>query len=239
MAITDKLTAIADAIRANTGETGKMTLDQMPDKIYVPPYTAVEALLQDYRSGEQSSWAYPPQEGMAFAGWFKDSALSEPCSVSDVSGGAWAKFVKITDLLQFRGSSMSKSNKTPAGNTGIRFSYNVTAPKGSKFVGMGIYGRFATKAEDHTFNLRAGSLRTDGYADSNLVLDSMPTKYYKTPYLVKYFLKYITADGTTVDVVEEEYHETTMVNIADAALVNPMATDADKAYATAIKEAAL
>ena len=28
MAITDKLTAIADAIRANTGETGKMTLVQ-------------------------------------------------------------------------------------------------------------------------------------------------------------------------------------------------------------------
>lgn len=33
MALTDKLTAIADAIRAKTGETGKMTLEQMPDKI--------------------------------------------------------------------------------------------------------------------------------------------------------------------------------------------------------------
>lgn len=33
MALTDKLTAIANAIRSKTGETGKMTLDQMPIKI--------------------------------------------------------------------------------------------------------------------------------------------------------------------------------------------------------------
>lgn len=33
MALTDKLTAIADAIRAKTGETGTMTLDEMPEKI--------------------------------------------------------------------------------------------------------------------------------------------------------------------------------------------------------------
>lgn len=33
MALTSKLTAIADAIRAKTGETGKMTLEQMPAKI--------------------------------------------------------------------------------------------------------------------------------------------------------------------------------------------------------------
>ena len=33
MALTDKLVAIADAIRAKDGTTGKMTLDQMPEKI--------------------------------------------------------------------------------------------------------------------------------------------------------------------------------------------------------------
>ena len=33
MALTDKLTSIADAIRAKTGETGTMTLDEMPEKI--------------------------------------------------------------------------------------------------------------------------------------------------------------------------------------------------------------
>ena len=33
MALTDKLTAIADAIRAKDGTTGTMTLDQMTEKI--------------------------------------------------------------------------------------------------------------------------------------------------------------------------------------------------------------
>ena len=33
MALTDKLTAIADAIRSKDGTTGTMTLDQMPGKI--------------------------------------------------------------------------------------------------------------------------------------------------------------------------------------------------------------
>ncbi|MBR3778203.1 MAG: InlB B-repeat-containing protein, partial [Clostridia bacterium] len=33
MAFTDKLTAIADSIRERTGETGGMTLDEMPTKI--------------------------------------------------------------------------------------------------------------------------------------------------------------------------------------------------------------
>jgi hypothetical protein len=33
MALTDKLTAIADAIRAKTGKTGALTLDNMPLEI--------------------------------------------------------------------------------------------------------------------------------------------------------------------------------------------------------------
>ena len=37
MALTDKLTAIADAIRAKDGTTGTMTLDQMPEKITALP----------------------------------------------------------------------------------------------------------------------------------------------------------------------------------------------------------
>ena len=50
MALTDKLSAIGDAIRAKTGKTGKLTLDQMPNEIKsittseVPPtYVTTEA----------------------------------------------------------------------------------------------------------------------------------------------------------------------------------------------------
>lgn len=42
MALTDKLTAIADALRAKTGETDSMTLAQMPDKISGIVFSAQE-----------------------------------------------------------------------------------------------------------------------------------------------------------------------------------------------------
>lgn len=217
--------------------TTKLEIDVDSTPTVVDGAVCELAMLNYYRSGEQASWTYPTRSGMAFAAWYKDAALKYPCSASDTEGAAYAKFVKVADLLQFRGCSMDKSKNTPAGNTGLRFSYNVTAPEGSKFVGMGIYGRFASKTEDKTFNLNAGSLRTDGYADSNLVLNSMPTKYYEMPYLAKGFLKYTTADGTSVEVVEAEYHAGMMTDIADSMLAHPMATQADKDYAAAIKAA--
>lgn len=49
MALTDKLTAIADAIRAKTGETGTMTLDEMPDKILAIVTQVVPADLVSYQ----------------------------------------------------------------------------------------------------------------------------------------------------------------------------------------------
>lgn len=49
MALTDKLTAIADAIRAKTGETGTMTLDEMPQKILAIVTQVVPADLVSYQ----------------------------------------------------------------------------------------------------------------------------------------------------------------------------------------------
>lgn len=194
-------------------------------------------MLNDYRSGEQASWTHPTRSGMAFAGWYKDAALKYPCSASDTEGAAYAKFVKVADLLTFRGCSFSERAPAPTTNAGLRFSYDITAPVGSSFVGMGVHGRFADKLEDKTLNLKTGSLRTDGHSDSNLVLSQMKVEYYERPYIIKAFVKYATADGTTVEAVEGEYHAGTMAGIADATLSHPMATQADKDYASAIKAA--
>ena len=217
--------------------TTKLEIDVDSTPTVVDGAVCELAMLNDYRSGEQAGWTHPTKNGMAFAGWYKDAELRYLCSASDTEGAAYAKFVKVADLIQFRGCSMDKSKNTPAGNTGLRFSYNVTAPKGSHFVGMGVHGCFASKTEDKTFNINADSLRTDGYADSNLVLRSMPVKYYEVPYLAKGFLKYATTDGTSVEVVEAEYHAGMMTDIADIMLAHPMATQADKDYAAAIKAA--
>ena len=74
--------------------------------------------LQDYRSGEQGSWTYPTQEGMAFAGWYKDAAFKTPCTESDVEGAAYAKFVPVTNLLQFKGGSLRMDIGNPDGFPG-------------------------------------------------------------------------------------------------------------------------
>lgn len=49
MALTDKLVAIADAIRAKTGETGTMTLNEMPEKILAIVTQVVPADLVSYQ----------------------------------------------------------------------------------------------------------------------------------------------------------------------------------------------
>lgn len=239
MALTDKLTAIADAIRAKTGETGKMTLEQMPAKIYEPPYTVVEALLQDYRSGEQSSWTHPSQDGMAFAGWYKDATLSAPCGTSDTSGTAWAKFVKVADLFQFMGCSLNMSGNVPAEYTTPRFSYTMSIPDGVTFIENGWYFK---KVSDPTKpDVRSLSynniVQTGNKIFSSQTFNKVQPKYYEKKFSTKAFVKYATADGTTVEAVEADYDAFTSAEIADAILAHPMATQTDKDYAAAIKAA--
>ena len=241
MAITDKLAAIADAIRANTGETDKMTLDQMPAKIYIPPYIAVEAQLQDYRIGEQSSWTYPPQEGMAFAGWFKDSALSDPCNVSDVSGEAWAKMLRIDTLLTFIGASLNMSENIPEQRTIARFAYTMSIPEYATLIENGWYFKKITNPSlpDVRSISHENVVMTGNNVYTAQTFNKIAPKYYNKRFSTKAFVKYVTFDGTTVEAVDLDYRSFSPVEIADAIISNPMANDKDKAYATAIKEAAL
>lgn len=239
MALTSKLTAIADAIRAKTGETGKMTLEQMPAKIYEPPYTVVEALLQDYRSGEQSSWTHPTQDGMAFAGWYRDAAFEEPCGVEDVDGFAYAKFVKAADLFTFIGSSFNMSGNVPEQYTTPRFSYIMSVPEGATSIENGCY--FKNVSNPSLPDMRNPSsnnvVQTGGDVFTSLIFNKVPSRFYAKKFSVKAFAKYTTADGTTVEAVEADYDAFTPAEIADAVLAHPMATQADKDYAAAIKAA--
>lgn len=239
MALTDKLTAIANAIRAKTGETGKMTLEQMPAKIYVPPYMAVAASLQDYRGGDQASWTYPTQEGMAFAGWFKDAALTAPCGASDTSGAAWAKMVRLDTLFTFIGSSFSMSGNVPEQYTTPRFSYIMSVPEGATSIEVGWY--FKKVSNPSLPDVRNPSsneiVLTGGDVFTSLTFNKVPSRLYAKKFSTKAFIKYVTIDGTTVEAVEADYDAFSPVEIADAVLAHPMASKADKDYAAAIKAA--
>lgn len=197
------------------------------------------AMLNDYRSGEQASWTHPTRSGMAFAGWYKDAALKYPCSASDTEGAAYAKFVKVSDLFQFLGCSFNRSDNVPAEHTTSRFAYTMAVPEGTTLIECGWYFKKITNPSLPDVRSVAGSnvVQTGGTVYTAMTFNKITPKYYEKKFSTKAFAKYTTADGTTVEAVEADYDVFTPAEIADAVLAHPMATQADKDYAAAIKAA--
>ena len=196
-------------------------------------------LLQDYRSGDQTSWTYPTQEGMAFAGWYKDASFTTPCTASDVEGAAYAKFVNITDLLQYKGGSLRMDKGDPTELTYLRFGYTMAIPEGSTFIENGWYYKKVTVSspDDVRFVAYNNVLNSDGSITSNLVFPNVKKNLYSATFTEKAFVKYQTADGTTVEAAEGAYQMRSVNEVADMILSHPMASKAEKEYATKIKSA--
>lgn len=196
-------------------------------------------LLQDYRSGDQASWTYPTQEGMAFAGWYKDASFTTPCTASDVEGAAYAKFVPITDLLKFKGGSLRMDKGVPSESTYLRFGYTKAIPEGTTYIENGWYYKrlSAPTSGDRRLVAYNNALNNDGTITSNLVFNGVAKNYYTANFTEKAFVKYMTVDGTTVEAVEDAYHSRSVSEVADAILAHPMASEAEKDYATSIKSA--
>lgn len=196
-------------------------------------------LLQDYRSSDQASWTYPTKEGMAFAGWYKDAAFTTPCTESDVEGAAYAKFVPITDLLQYKGGSLRMDVAQPSELTWLRFGYTMALPKDASFVENGWYFKKVSTSQPTDVRRLANNnvLNIDGTITANLVFTGVTTNYYSANFSEKAFVKYVTADGTTVEAVESDYQVNSVLGVADAILAHPMASKAEKDYATQIKAA--
>ena len=193
--------------------------------------------LQDYRSGDQASWTYPTQDGMAFAGWYKDASFTTACTASDVEGAAYAKFVPITNLLQFKGGSLRMDVGEPTESTYLRFGYTMAIPEGASFVENGWYYKKVTVSspDDVRFVAYNNAMNSDGTVTANLVFNNVKTNLYKVAFTEKAFVKYVTADGTTVEAVESAYQSRSVVEVADAILQHPMASQAEKEYAQKIK----
>ena len=196
-------------------------------------------LLQNYRSGDQASWTYPTQEGMAFAGWYKDAAFTTPCTASDVEGAAYAKFVNITDLLKYKGRSLRMDKGDPSETTYLRFGYTKAIPNGATYIENGWYYKrlSAPTGDDIRFAAYNNALNDDGTITSNLVFNNVKARLYTANFIEKAFVKYVTIDGTTVEAVEGAYHSSSVSEAADAIIAHPMASKAEKDYATSIKSA--
>ena len=196
-------------------------------------------LLQDYRSGDQASWTYPTQDGKAFAGWYKDAAFTAPCTANDVEGAAYAKFVNITDLLKYKGRSLRMDKGDPSETTYLRFGYTKAIPNGATYIENGWYYKrlSAPTGDDIRFAAYNNALNDDGTITSNLVFNNVKARLYTANFIEKAFVKYVTIDGTTVEAVEGAYHSSSVSEAADAIIAHPMASKAEKDYATSIKSA--
>ena len=198
-------------------------------------------LLQDYRSGDQASWTYPTQEGMAFAGWYKDAAFKTACTTSDVEGAAYAKFVKISDLITFKGGSL-RTDLTGEDNylmTSLRFGYEMHAPDGAKL-----------DRENWGWTYRnpnsgaSASVKAENYwrIDNNGVITNLVIREiskdgqaanYSTRYEVNAQLAYVTKDGTKV-CVKDETRVRSVNEVAEAIKNDSFASDVDLKYANGI-----
>lgn len=219
--------------------TTKMEINVDSTQTVVDGSACELAMLNDYRSGEQASWTYPTRSGMAFAGWYKDAALRYPCSASDTEGAAYAKFVKATDLFQFMGCSLNMSGNVPAEYTTPRFSYTMSIPDGVTFIENGWYFKKVSNPTKPDVRSPTGNnvVQTGNTVFTSITFNKVPVRLYEKKFLTKAFVKYATADGTTVEAVEADYDAFTSAEIADAVLAHPMATQADRDYAAAIKAA--
>lgn len=176
---------------------------------------------------------------MAFAGWYKDVSFKTPCTESDVEGAAYAKFVKITDLLQYKGGSLRMDVAQPSELTWLRFGYTMALPEGASFVENGWYFKKVSTSQPTDVRRLANNnvLNIDGTITANLVFTGVTTNYYSANFSEKAFIKYVTADGTTVEAVESDYRVNSVLGVADVILAHPMASKAEKDYATQIKAA--
>ena len=248
-----RVTSAAAAANATVAVSGGTFTTAVPDTYCAAGYAPVDNgdgtygvklpegayALQDYRSGDLASWTYPTQDGMAFAGWYKDAAFETPCTTSDVEGAAYAKFVKITDLLQFKGGSLRMDVGDPAELTYLRFGYTMAIPEKSTFIENGWYYKKVTVSspDDVRFVAYNNAMNNDGTVTANLVFNEVKTSLYTANFTEKAFVKYVTVDGTTVEAVESNYQSRSVIDVAGAILEHPMASKAEKEYAKKIKSA--
>lgn len=194
-------------------------------------------LLQDYRTGDQASWKYPAQPGMAFAGWYKDAEFKTACTASDVEGAAYAKFVPITDLLKFKGGSLRMDVGEPTESTYLRFGYTMAIPENTTYVENGWYYKKVTTSspDDVRFVAYNNAMNNDGTVTANLVFNNVTANLYNANFTEKAFVKYVTADGTTVEAVESSYQVRSVAGVAAEILNHPMASQKEKEYAAKIR----
>ncbi len=183
-----------------------------------------------------------------FAGWYKDKDLKDAYSQDDAEGTAYPAFVKVSDLISFKGGSL-RMDLTGADNydqTSLRFGYEMKVPAGATLNADDWGWTYANpETEKSGFVKAVNYWLTDGNgAITNLVIKSInksgladdeKTKVgsFTTSYQVTAQIGYTTADGTSV-VAKDETQARSVNQVANLILGNPLASAAETTYANGI-----
>ena len=177
-----------------------------------------------------------PEGYYAFAGWYKDSGLTEPCDLSTPVGTAvYPKFVEVSDLITFKGGSLRMDQAASVG-TSLRFGYETRIPDLASLVGVS--WKYKIKGSAHEYDKQMGNyLINEDSLTANIVLTGIDPDNYSRVYCSRESVTYITADGTQVTATEKDFNEKSVSGVADAILNNKYALTKDVQYANQIKEA--
>lgn len=202
-------------------------------------YTGLLAIdvtnVSEYREKKTSPIA---PTGTAFVGWYKDAAFKTPLATTDTTGAAYAKFVPKTDLYSF---TASLNRRTGAdGNVtydkaGLKYGYTLTLPSGVTFNNANTYWIYGLTADKLQYKTTAKNYVT-GENDSIVtnLLFNLSAKSYTADVYVRFVFSYVTADGTSVAVAENDVQQENIKAVAERMLK----ADPNDSYARGIVDAA-
>lgn len=178
--------------------------------------------------------------GGTFSSAVSVDLCAEGCApVNNGDGTYGVKLAEGAYLLQYKGGSLRMDVAQPSELTWLRFGYTMALPEGASFIENGWYFKKVSTSQPTDARRLANNnvLNIDGTITANLVFTGVTTNYYSANFSEKAFVKYVTADGTTVEAVESDYQVNSVLGVADVILAHPMASKAEKDYAAQIKAA--
>ena len=126
---------------------------------------------------------------------------------------------------------------TPSKFTDLRFGYTMAIPENTTFVENGWYFKTISSSQSEVVRKLADNnvLNADGRTvTAFIVFTGVTTDYYAAVFNEKAFVKYVTADGTTVETAESGYQQRSVTQVANMILNHSMASQDEKNYAEQI-----
>ncbi|PLS27719.1 hypothetical protein [Bifidobacterium parmae] len=215
---------LAEGFEPTRNEDGTFGVTAASNRFDIAPYRAA------------SGYTAPDApEGQVFAGWYADAALTTPVAADVTSGYAYARFLPVSDVIEFRGGSLRLDyGSDDYAKTSLRFGYRM--PKALGLTSSAV--KWTYEIAGKTYGADAKNPYDDGtYIVNNLVFTGVPLASYATDITVTASWTFTTADGTTVTATETAGDTRSVRQVAKAVVADASAGETVKAYAQGLLDA--